>query len=121
MSGRPPSLCKTFAVEERMRVPSPAASMSMSSGADWPCEGCGVCLSMCSLVRYGNGGARASLLVAGEDDARELEGAVSHLLALVEQVGADDLGLVAELLFELVVCEPDLARALCGVALGLLR
>src|SRR5215211_203405 len=127
MSGRPPSLCRTLAVDERMRVPSPAARMRMSSGALWAGEGCCGCLSIGSGSACGGrrrryrrpDGAGARLLVAGEDDARELLGAVPHLLALVEQVGAHYLGLAAELLFEHVVGEPYLVRALGGVDFGL--
>src|ERR1051325_7590755 len=90
MSGRPPSLCRTFAVEERMRVPRPAASISMSSGELPACwEGCCCGLSICSSARGGRGyGTRARLLVAGEYYPRELLRAVPDLLALVEQVRA---------------------------------
>src|SRR5215213_662754 len=121
MSGRPPSRCSTFAVEERMRVPRPAASISMSSGELPACvEGCCCGLSIGSSARGGRGdGPRARLLVAGEYDLRELFGAVPDLLALVEQVGAHDLRLRAELLLEEVVCEPYLSRALRGVGRGL--
>src|SRR5947207_5672542 len=120
MSGRPPSLCRTFAVDERMRVPSPAASMSMSSGGLPGCEGCCGCLSIVASARGGHDGARARLFVTREDDAGEFLRTVPNLVALVEQVRAHDLGLVAELLFEQVVGQTDLARALRGVSLRLL-
>src|SRR5256714_15236840 len=119
MSGRPPSLCRTFAVDERMRVPSPAASMSMSSGGLPGCEGCCGCLSIVASARGGHNGARARLFVTREDDAGEFLRTVPNLLALVEQVGAHYLYLVAELLFEQVVGQPDLARALRRVSLRL--
>src|SRR5437588_4591940 len=119
MSGRPPSLCRTFAVDERMRVPRPAASMSMSSGELPGCEGCCGCLSIVASARDGQGGARARLFVRREYDAGELLRTVPNLLALVEQVGAHDLGLVAEVLFEKVVGQPDVVRAFRGVSLRL--
>src|SRR5437764_9852257 len=116
MSGRPPNLCRTFAVDERMRVPSPAARINMSSGGLTGCEGCCGCLSIVASARGGHdASAGARLFIASEDDAREFVGAVPHLLSLVEQVGAHDLGLIAELFFEQVVAQTNLMSALGGV------
>src|SRR2546421_22613 len=119
MSGRPPSLCRTFAVDERMRVPSPAARISMSSGEVPGCVGCCGCLSIVASARGGHDVARARLFVTREDDAGEFLRTVPNLLALVEQVCAHDLYLVAELFFEQVIGQPDLARTLGGVSLRL--
>src|SRR5947209_18686120 len=113
MSGRPPNLCRTFAVDERIRVPSPAARINISSGGLTGCEGCCGCLSIVASARGGHdASALARLFVTGEDDAREFVGTVPHLLPLVEQVGAHDLGPVAELLFAPVIAQTKLIRAL---------
>src|SRR5256885_4893999 len=102
MSGRPPSWCKTLAVCERIRVPSPAARTSTSSGAWVSCGFDCVCLSMFSELEDGVR-ADARLFAAGDNHTRQFFGTVAHLLAFIQKVCANNLRLIAEFRFEPVV------------------
>src|SRR4051812_5156380 len=121
ISGRPPSLCSTLAVRERIRVPNPAASINTSSGAGVSCKVICGCFSIeCKTLDGERLFSTPLLRAAGDDHARQLLGIVTDFLALVQQVCPHDLGFTAKGLFQQVVLHAYLVCAVGAVARGLL-
>src|SRR5215204_2901098 len=112
INGAPPSSCSTFARFDFILVPRPAAMIKTFSGLDD--------VFLLDISRKILDDDRGECLFAAvEHDMGQTIGIVPDLLAIVQQISADDLGRLIECVVNGIV-NTDLISALGSVAFGLL-
>src|SRR5947208_1439884 len=122
MMGRPPSLCRTLARRDFMRVPRPAARIRTSRLASNPVFSV-ICSSMASIRKLelcANKTLRTCSSGAFHDDASQAVRVVTHHFAPVQKIGADDFS-VSINNSEVIFVQADLISAVGAIYLSLLR